>query len=49
MLPTTEVSMYEEAEELTFTISLSRFNCGLHGKTFFKVILSPFAELLFMN
>jgi len=38
-----------EAEELTFNILLDKFNIGLTGKVFFVVILSPFAEIIFLN
>lgn len=38
-----------DAEELTFTITLDKFNLGLKGKVFFKIIISPFAEVIVLN
>ncbi len=41
--------MSEVPEELTFVMQLSKFKFGLDGAVYFKIILSPFSEIIFLN
>jgi len=39
----------DEAEEFVFVKKLQPYNLGLNGFVFIKVILSTFAEIIYLN